>query len=148
MVLSDAELDAAREIFMIFDKQGDDCVSSEDLGTVLRAMNKNPLENEVAAIAKELDPSGESRINFSKFAPILERKTIDCPGSVEEFSEGLRVFDKELNGFMSGVELRHVLTSLGEKLTSKQVDQLLVGVETDKDGNINYEEFVRNIMQG
>ncbi|KNC78831.1 myosin light chain 1/3/4/6, alkali [Sphaeroforma arctica JP610] len=148
MVLSDSELDTAREVFLIFDKQGDECVSSEDIGIILRAMNKNPLETEVAKIQTELDPSGEARITFSKFAPILERSTIDCPGSVEEFTDGLRVFDKEANGFMSAVELRHVLTSLGEKLTSKQVDQLLVGVETDSNGAINYEEFVRNVMQG
>lgn len=44
---------------------------------------------------------------------------------------------------MPAAELRHVLTSLGEKLTDKQVDSLLTGIETDKDGNINYEEFVR-----
>jgi Ca2+-binding EF-hand superfamily protein len=32
-----------------------------------------------------------------------------------------------------------VLTSLGEKLSEAEVDQLLRGVEKDHDGNINYE---------
>ena len=67
-------------------------------------------------------------------------------GNTEDFINGLRVFDKDGTGFMPTAELRHVLTSLGEKLTSRQVDQLVAGVPTDGDGNINYDAFIRKMM--
>lgn len=61
--------------------------------------------------------------------------------------EGLRHFDKDGNGFISSAELRHLLTTMGEKLSDEEVEQLLVGQE-DSHGNVNYDEFVRTIMRG
>ena len=51
------------------------------------------------------------------------------------------------NGFISSAELRHLLTTLGEKLSDEEAEQLLTGHEDNK-GNINYENFVRTIMNG
>lgn len=67
--------------------------------------------------------------------------------TADDFIEGLRHFDKDGNGFISSAELRHLLSTLGEKLTDEEVEQLLMGQE-DSQGNINYEEFVRMVMCG
>ena len=55
--------------------------------------------------------------------------------SVDDMNEGLRVFDKENNGTVSAAELRHVLCTLGEKLSEEEVEQLLQGQE-DNNGCI------------
>ncbi len=60
-------------------------------------------------------PPGHKRVSFEEFLPVYlswsQRKE---KGSHEDFVEGLRVFDKDGNGFINSAELRHVLTSLGE----------------------------------
>jgi hypothetical protein len=50
------------------------------------------------------------RISFEVFLPILQTvsKNRDC-ATYEDFVEGLRMFDKEQNGYISSAELRHVL---------------------------------------
>ena len=50
---------------------------------------------------------------------------------------------KDGNGYISATELRHVTTSIGEKLTDAEVDELIHEVDIDGDGQINYAEFVR-----
>jgi len=39
------------------------------------------------------------------------------------------------------------LTTLGEKLSDEEAEQLLAGHE-DNQGNINYENFVKTVMSG
>ena len=56
------------------------------------------------------------------------------------------MFDKEQNGSISSAELRHLLTNLGERLTDEEVEQLLSGFE-DKNGLINYEEWIRKLLR-
>ena len=81
---------------------------------------------------------------FSFPQAICSRRSSDTS---EDFIEGLRHFDKDGNGFISAAELRHLLTTLGEKLSDEEVEQLLTGHE-DSHGNVNYEEFVRTVMSG
>ena len=40
---------------------------------------------------------------------------------------------------ISAAELRHVMTSLGEKLTDAEVDEMIREADVSSDGRINYE---------
>ncbi|XP_003390482.1 PREDICTED: myosin-2 essential light chain-like isoform X1 [Amphimedon queenslandica] len=137
-----------RDAFALFDKRGDNKIDSDQIGDVLRALGLNPSEAEVKKIVQEVDPKGNKRVTFEEFLPcFLSCSQKKEQGSMEDFIEGLRVFDKDGNGFINSAELRHVLTSLGEKLTDEEVDTLLQGIE-DGQGQVNYEEFVKMVMSG
>ncbi|KAJ1362275.1 Myosin-2 essential light chain [Parelaphostrongylus tenuis] len=88
----------------------------------------------------------EARLSFEDFVPIFQSISKNREKhTVEEFVEGLSHFDKEGNGLINVAELRHLLTTLGERLSDEEVDQLLAG-HNDSHGNVNIADFVRNVM--
>ena len=88
----------------------------------------------------------DNRITFEEFVPILKNGEGSKPsGSQAQFVDGLNVFGSK-DGGISAAELRHVLTSLGEKLTDEDVDQLLRKLNVDADGTVNVETFVKMVM--
>jgi calmodulin len=47
-----------REVFLLFDKNGDETITIDELGTVMRAMGQNPTEADMRAIIAEIDADG------------------------------------------------------------------------------------------
>merc|ERR1712012_1016236 len=119
-------------------------IPANQVGEVLRALGQNPTEADVRRLVQ--NQKTEGRVSFETFLPILQavsqKKISD---TVEDFVEGLRHFDKDGNGFISSAELRRMLTSLGEKMSEEDVQDLTRGQE-DSHGNINYEEFVKMVL--
>ncbi|KAL2938160.1 Calmodulin-related protein [Bienertia sinuspersici] len=141
--LSDDQISEFKEAFSLFDKDGDGCITTKELGTVMRSLGQNPTEAELQDMINEVDADGNGTIDFPEFLNLMARKMKDTD-SEEELKEAFRVFDKDQNGFISAAELRHVMTNLGEKLTDEEVDEMIREADVDGDGQINYEEFVKD----
>lgn len=74
----------------------------------------------------------------AEFLTMMARKMKDTD-SEEEIREAFKVFDRDNNGFISAAELRHVMTSIGEKLTDDEVDEMIREADQDGDGRIDCE---------
>jgi len=143
---SEDQISEFQEAFLLYDQRGDGKIPVSVIGDVMRALGQNPTESEVKKLVVE--HRADDRVTFETFIPIMQaicsRSSNDTS---EDFIEGLRHFDKDGNGFISSAELRHLLTTLGEKLSDEEAEQLLAGQE-DNQGNINYENFVKTVMNG
>ncbi|KAF5095333.1 hypothetical protein D0Z03_001861 [Geotrichum reessii] len=63
---------------------------------------------------------------------MMARKMKDTD-SEEEIREAFRVFDRDGNGFISAAELRHVMTSIGEKLTEEEINAMIKEADANFD---------------
>ncbi|XP_059172605.1 myosin-2 essential light chain-like [Physella acuta] len=146
MQQKEEEYNDCKDLFDLFDHRGDQKIAASQLGDVLRALGHNPTEQEIRKCGYSSNP--DARISFETFFPIQNTISKNRPvAALEDFIEGFRVFDKDQNGTIASAELRHILTSLGEKLTEEECDQLLAGQE-DSQGCVNYEEFIKVVMNG
>uniref|UniRef100_F6QBL3 Myosin light chain 6 n=1 Tax=Equus caballus TaxID=9796 RepID=F6QBL3_HORSE len=144
------QLEEFKEAFELYDRVGDGKIQFSQCGDVMRALGQNPTNAEVLKVMgyPKSDELKSRRVDFETFLPMLQ--AVSKPrdqGTYQDYLEGLRVFDKEGDGKVMGAELRHVLTTLGERMTEDEVEAVLAGHE-DSNGCINYEELVRMVLNG
>jgi len=141
--LSDEVTAEYKEAFSLFDINGDGFITVKELGTVMRSLGKNPTESELQEMTNDLNANG--LIDFALFCTLMNRKSRPVV-SDEEIIEAFKVFDKEGKGFISAAELRHIMTNIGEKLSSDEVDEMLREADVDSEGLISYIEFVKMLV--
>merc|ERR1711973_127456 len=59
-----------------------------------------------------------------------------------EYKEAFDLFDKDKNGIISSVELSTVMKNLGHEPSEAELKQMMTEVDTDGDGEIDFDEFL------
>ncbi|KAJ2693957.1 hypothetical protein H4218_005815 [Coemansia sp. IMI 209128] len=129
-----------KEAFALFDKDGDGTITAKELGEVLKASGHAATETDLRDMVNEIDADGNGTIDLQEFIALMERHSSkSC--EQEELREAFKVFDKDDNGFITKSELRQAMKDLGENLTDKEVDAMILEVDDDANGEIDFKEF-------
>ncbi|XP_011668893.1 myosin light chain 3, skeletal muscle isoform isoform X3 [Strongylocentrotus purpuratus] len=147
---SDANMQEYKDTFMMWDRKGDSKIAVPHIGHVMRSLLWNPTEK---AIKKVIGPDRDEydRVDWETFLPMMKDVTAGKFGNENDFVEGLKVFDKDNSSTVNCGEIRHVLSTLGERLEEAEVDVIIKGME-DKKGMIQIDDIVKkmmtNVMEG
>ncbi|KAF7648943.1 hypothetical protein LDENG_00149780 [Lucifuga dentata] len=144
--LTQDQIHEYKECFSLYDHRRQGKIEAQQLITVMRCLGSNPTPAEVQRhlLSHSIDRGGE--IDFSTFLGIMHRQ-LQQEAPEEEILEALKMADKEQKGFIMASELRAKLTGLGEKLTDREVDELLKEAGVGADGRVHCEQFARAVSR-
>ena len=131
-----------KDAFEVFDKNKDGRISIKELGELLDTLDLNVCERELQSVIDEVDVNGSGKIDFQGFMGLMSRKMRETD-SEEELIEVFKIFDKDGSGMISANELKIVM---GDKITEEEIEEIFKEGDMDEDGLINYEDFVRMII--
>ncbi|XP_003468353.1 calcium-binding protein 2 isoform X2 [Cavia porcellus] len=138
------EIEELQVAFQEFDRDRDGYIGYRELGACMRTLGYMPTEMELIEISQQI--SG-GKVDFEDFVelmgPKLLAETADMIG-VRELRDAFREFDTNRDGCISIGELRAALKALlGERLSQREVDEILQDIDLNGDGLVDFEEFVR-----
>ena len=111
----------------------------------MRSLGQNPTEAEVKQMIADVDENGDGTIDFDEFTVLMQMQMTDTDNT-ENLCAAFKVFDKDGSGSIDRDELHKIMTTLGEPLSDAEVDEMLREADKDRDGTINYQEFVTGLM--
>ena len=138
------QLAEIKEVFGLFDRNGNGTIPTKDLGTAMRALG---LDRHVGyeVMMKKFRSHGKKTINFPKFLKMVEDyiDTIDNTCNDDDVILAFRVFDRNRSGFIAAADLREIMRNLDQTLTENEMDEIIKMADIDGDGRIDYEEFIQ-----
>ncbi|XP_022319566.1 calmodulin-like isoform X2 [Crassostrea virginica] len=120
-------------------------MSAKDLGPLLRCLGLNPSERDLEEARHELDVSAKGRITYADVERYIMSHGDVYAEETEDILEAFRVLDKYGNGKISVSDFRRCMTTMGDRMTVDEVDEIIKYAKSD--GFIEYEDLLRELSE-
>jgi len=132
-----------KEAFNMIDSNHDQIIDADDLREVYASLGKNPTEEELESMIK----MAPGPINFTMFLTMFGEK-LNGTDPEDVIKNAFACFDDQGTGKINEDYLRELLTTMGDRYTDEQVDEMFRDAPIDKEGEFNYKEFTSILKHG
>ena len=133
--LSENEVKEIKEIFQSIDTDNDGKITSEEMKKALSQGDINMKFDE--DIFKKIDTDNSGNIEYTEFISASIEKNVYM--NEEKLRDAFNLFDTDKNGKISKKEINKVL-KMG--IDSKELDEIMAKHDMNKDGEIDFKEFM------
>ncbi|KAK6183520.1 hypothetical protein SNE40_010990 [Patella caerulea] len=131
--------DKIAEAFRLFDQRGTGYIPLQEIGTAVRALGHIITDAELNVMLQRLGV-GNKGVDLNKYRKLVE--PLQGTNYAKQLREAFAAIDRESSGYVSALELRRMLTNLGDKLTDEEFEILLQELEVDGNGRIRCDDFI------
>lgn len=137
-----AQIQEFKEAFNMIDQNRDGFIDKEDLHDMLASLGKDPTDQYL----DEMMSCAPGPINFTMFLTMFGEK-LNGTDPEDVIRNAFACFDETNSGFINEERLRELLTTMGDRFTEDEVDEMLREAPIRK-GNFDYNEFTRILKHG
>lgn len=145
--LTEAAAKVYKAAFDFSDVADNGLIKNKDVGTSMRLLLRNPSQNEVEEITKELDATAVGSLNFEQFVTALLRPQLVPLIAEEDVREAFRILDNTDDCLIPVELIKGYLTSLAERLDDEEMGEMLKIADPKQTGFFDYEQFVTAICK-
>ena len=132
-----------QEAFNLFDRDGDQTISVDELGIVLRSLGQNPTDDEILDMIREVDDNGDGTCGYDEFLLLMSKRMNETEND-EEMYEAFKKFSAGKE-HITLEDLKRVLRENGENMSEEDQEKLFL--ETSTDGQvITFRDFILMMM--
>ena len=170
LAISPELYDDYKDAFDYYDKDKSGDISFNELASLFRSLGHSIPDSEIRDMIDSIDDSGDGAISFDEFinmmvekfenkeepkeepkeeepTPVLraappKKKGNEIPDDDDEIIKAFALFDTDKSGTLNKIELRYILTRIGDRFTDAEVDDIFKQADLDGNGEIDYKEFV------
>jgi len=132
-----------KEAFNMIDANKDQLIDQTDLSEIYASLGKNPSDKELDEMIK----MAPGPINFTMFLTMFGEKLMGTDPE-DVIKNAFQCFDDNGDGKINDEYLRELLTTMGDRFTDDQVDQLFHDAPINSVGDFNYTEFTKQLKHG
>ncbi|XP_078156084.1 calcium-dependent protein kinase 29-like [Carex rostrata] len=143
--LSEEDVKGLKHMFSSMDTDRSGTITFEELKTGLKRLGSTVTDVEVQQLLEAADVDNSGTIDYLEFTTaMMHRHKLE---KEENLVKAFKHFDKDNSGFITKDELQQAMSEYGMG-DDAIIDDVLNEVDIDKDGKINYDEFVAMMRKG
>mmetsp|Transcript_32954 Transcript_32954/g.82815 ORF Transcript_32954/g.82815 Transcript_32954/m.82815 type:complete len:146 (-) Transcript_32954:103-540(-) len=136
--LSSQQVEEYTTAFQFFDKESTGTLQPKDVKPMMRALGEDMTDSEITSMCGSgLTVDAFIRNRQERWAALR---------SVEVLKRAFAAFDRNRSGTIPADQLKYYLTSLGDRMTESEVDNLLKDAGAGPGGSVNYNAFVEKML--
>ena len=142
--LQDERRKLMKEILDLYDPNNEGIINSKDTSKILQAMGRTLEEDDEQNFLQAADPDNTGKITKDNFLATVEALFSLSKDDVNDLLEAFKIFDINNTGKISVKDFKKILVKIGQAFSEEEADDIIKYINVDKEGNIDYADFIQN----
>ncbi|OAF70351.1 hypothetical protein A3Q56_01879 [Intoshia linei] len=148
MILTRKNVEDLRDAFIFMDYNKDGKINNIDVAMLIRSIGLCCSNSEIHNIVQHISKNFNGEIDLENLTLLITEKMVQTPKlNVDSLQKIFQNLENSLKPFANQSKLRHLLKSIGLRLTDKEIDTLFKKTNClSKDGEkINYIDLIEKV---